>query len=85
MGGKAARASRAFGTAAIAAGLAFIGWLALGGLDAAASLLAGFLLAAWRHDNDLGTCFPLALLVVITILIMVVLMTMLGMIWAANH
>jgi hypothetical protein len=51
----------------------------------AASLLVSFPVAAWRHDNQVGACFPLALILVFVILILVVLIAMLGMLWAAHQ
>ena len=77
--------SKPVGTLAIAALLSALGWLALGRAGVAASLLLSFPIAAWRHDNQAGACFPLALILVVVILILVVLMAMLGMLWAAHQ
>ena len=46
------------------------------GLLVAAVLV--LLAIAWRHDNDLGTCLPLAVLFVIACAILGMLMVMLG-------
>jgi hypothetical protein len=79
------RRERVAATLAIALALAFCGWLAFGRAGIAASLLVSFPVAAWRHDNQVGACFPLALILVIVILILVVLIAMLGMLWAAHQ
>lgn len=50
--------------------LATVGWAFAGAAGLAASLLLCLLIAAWRHDNDLGTCFPLALLFVLLIVVL---------------
>jgi uncharacterized protein YacL len=78
-------ASKAFQTLAIAATLIAFGTILFGFAGAASCLLLAFLVAAWRHDNDLGTCFPLALLFVIVVLIMVALLAMLGWLWARHQ
>jgi hypothetical protein len=44
------------------------------GLAAAAGSL---LVVAWRHDNDAGTCLPLALLFLLTIAVVLLLFFML--------
>ena len=72
-------------TLSVAAALAALGWLWAGGPGIAASLVVSFPLAAWRHDNQVGAFFPLAMILVIVILILVLLMAMLGKLWAAHH
>jgi hypothetical protein len=79
------RRSKAVGTLTICIALAAVGWVAFGGAGAATSLLVGFPVAAWRHDNEVGACFPLAVLLVIVILIMIAFMALLGWLWARHQ
>ena len=79
------RGSKLVGTLAIAAALVALGWLVFGRAGVAASLLLSFPTAAWRHDNEVGAFFPLAMLPVIVILLLTLLMAMLGMLWAASQ
>ena len=70
---------RAAATAAIGAAAIGLGWALFGGPGLGIAALLAFLFAAVRHDNDLGTCFPLALLFVIVLVVLGVLMMMLSM------
>ena len=85
MGKVRSRRSRIAITLAVAAALAGFGWLAASGAGIAASLLVSFPVAAWRHDNQVGACFPLVMILAVVILILVTLMAMLGMLWAAHQ
>jgi high-affinity Fe2+/Pb2+ permease len=66
-------------TAAICAVLAAAGWGIAGGAGITCALVVTMLIAAWRHDNDLGTCFSIATLLTIVIVFLVVLVGLLGM------
>ena len=72
-------------TLAVAAALAALGWLAAGGPGIAASCLVTFPVTAWRHDNQVGAFFPLAMILVVVVLILVLLMAVLGKLWAAHQ
>ena len=67
------RNSRLILTIAIVLALVAAGWALRGSLGVFAALLLGLLVAALRHDNDLGTCFPLALLFVLLVVILALL------------
>lgn len=85
MAPRSSRNLRMVGTLAIGLLLAAIGWSVLGGAGAAASLLFSFPIAAWRHDNQVGACFPLAIILVIVALILIVLLALLGSLWARHQ
>ena len=52
-------------------------WQSIIGLFAA--LIGSVLVLAWRFDNDLGTCLPLAILAVIVLAVLAMLMLLLGL------
>ena len=56
-------------TLLVSVGLIAVAGLAFGGPGIAIAAILSFLGASIRHDNDLGTCFPIALLVVIAVLV----------------
>ena len=57
-------------TAAACVALVAGGRLVHGSLGIFAGLLVALLVIAWRHDNDLGTCFPLAILFVLVVVLL---------------
>ncbi len=73
---------RVAATATIGAVAILLAGVAFGGPGVAVSAPLAFLCAAIRHDNDLGTCFPLALLFLIIIAVLLLLLMMLSMIGA---
>jgi hypothetical protein len=51
--------------------------MAAGTIGNAAGAVLSLLVVAWRHDNAVGTCWPLAVLVLITIRVMLFLFRLL--------
>lgn len=72
--------SRLVRTAAICIIAVALGGLLFGAAGGAVGAAASLLFAAVRHDNDLGTCFPLALLFLIVLAVLTILMWMLAMV-----
>jgi hypothetical protein len=73
---------RRIGTAAVSVALIAAGWLVHGSLGLFAALMIALLLVAWRHDNDLGTCFPLAMLFVLVVAVLTLVTAMVILILA---
>lgn len=67
-------ATRMLTSIAVAAGGTAIAGLVFGPIGGVAAAVAAILWAAWRHDNDLGTCLPLAVLVLLVIGMLALLM-----------
>ena len=80
-----AKLSKALGTLGVAILFAISGWFLLSGAGVAASLLLSLPVAAWRHDNETGAFFPLAVILVVVILIIVALLGLLGWLWAHHQ
>lgn len=76
-GRRKAMARRAAVSAAGAALLVGLPWLFAGTPAAAAGAALALLWVAWRHDNQLGACFPLAVLLLIVVGVMLMLFFML--------
>ena len=70
---------RAIATVAISAAAIGLGWALFGGPGLGIATVLALLFAAIRHDNDLGTCFPLALLFTIVLIVLGLLVVMLSM------
>jgi hypothetical protein len=85
VGDPSRKSSKLAGTLAICLALAGLGWMTLSALGVAIALLVGLLVAAWRHDNEVGACFPLTLLFVVVLLMLVLLLAMLGALWARHQ
>ena len=66
------------GTVLIGAVAIALGALTLGAPGGAIAFVAALLFAAVRHDNDLGTCFPLVLLLLIMVAVLTLLIVMLS-------
>jgi hypothetical protein len=71
-------------TVVIAAGLAMLGWVGFGEPGIAIALVLSLLIVSIRHDNNLGTCFPLAVMFVLVLAVLLLLIAMLGMMGARS-
>ena len=73
------RVAASLGGSAVAIGL---GTLMFGPWGLAVTTVLAILAIAWRHDNQVGACFPLVLLGMIVVTVLVLLITLLAMIQA---
>jgi hypothetical protein len=67
-------------TVGISGGAIAASYLAFGGVGAGIALVLAVLFAVIRHDNALGTCFPLTVLLVIVGVVLVLLIFLLSLV-----